>query len=171
MKRTITAVLLAVAAAFPVAASAGPQAPDVPADIAVTDGSKPYLIAHAVGVQIYRCDGTGWRFVAPLASLYDDRGHLVATHYAGPTWEARDGSRVVGRRAAGVNVDATAIDWLKLSMASTTTGDDGDRLTHTTWIQRIATVGGIAPSAADCNAATAGTTSEEPYTADYVFWK
>jgi hypothetical protein len=168
MKRTITALILAVAAACPIAALAGPPAPDVPSGIGVTDGSKPYLIAHAVGVQIYSCDGTAWRFVAPRAALYDDHDHLVVTHFAGPTWQTRDGSRVVGRRVAGINVDPTAIDWLLLS---TTPGDKPGRLSQTTWIQRIATVGGIAPAAATCSAATAGTTHEVPYRADYVFWK
>src|SRR6266545_173743 len=41
----------------------------------------------------------------------------------------------------------------------------------TTYIQRIATTGGLAPPAVDCNAATAGTVAEVPYTADYYFWK
>jgi hypothetical protein len=32
-------------------------------------------------------------------------------------------------------------------------------------------VGGIAPPAAECTAATAGTQASVPYTADYYFWK
>ena len=48
---------------------------------------------------------------------------------------------------------------------------DGDRLVATTYVQRIATTGGLAPPAAECNAATAGTVAEVPYTADYYFWK
>src|SRR6266545_319713 len=57
------------------------------------------------------------------------------------------------------------------SPTSTTPGPDGDRLVATTYIQRIATTGGLAPPAVDCNAATAGTVAEVPYTADYYFWK
>ena len=71
----------------------------------------------------------------------------------------------------GVTVDPTAIPWLLLSAASTASGPDGDRLAHTTFIQRIATTGGLAPAAAGCNAGTAGTSAEVPYTADYYFWK
>jgi hypothetical protein len=41
----------------------------------------------------------------------------------------------------------------------------------TTFIQRINITGGLTPPAADCNAATAGTVVEVPYTAHYVFWK
>jgi hypothetical protein len=70
-----------------------------------------------------------------------------------------------------VSVDAGAIPWLLLSAASTSAGPDGDRLAGTTFIQRIATTGGLAPAAADCNASTAGDRVEVPYTADYYFWK
>ena len=55
--RLLIAGIAAVAAALPLAqaAQAGPAAPAVPAGIAVPDGHKPYLIAHAEGVQIYTC--------------------------------------------------------------------------------------------------------------------
>ncbi len=43
--------------------------------------------------------------------------------------------------------------------------------THTTYIQRIATTGGPAPPATECNATTSGTVAEVPYTADDYFWK
>jgi Protein of unknown function (DUF3455) len=113
-----------------------------------------------------------WGFVAPQANLYNDKGKLIITHFGGPTWQAMDGSKVVGRLdAPPVIVDSTAIPWLRLAAASTAAGPDGDRLVATTYIQRIATTGGLAPPAAECNAATAGTVAEVPYTADYYFWK
>jgi hypothetical protein len=166
VRALITPALLAVAIA-PAAAQAGPAAPDVTDAIAVTDGSKPYLIAHATGVQIYTCTGTTWTLAGPRATLADDHGKVIGSHSAGPTWEARDGSTVKARRDSGVRVDPTAIDWLRLAVTSTAAGFDGDRLTHTTWIQRIHTVGGLAPA----GACTAGATVEVGYTADYVFWK
>ena len=67
-------------------------------------------------------------------------------------------------------MDATAIPWLLLS-AKGTPGADGDRLAGTTFIQRIATTGGLIPAADECHAGTAGTVDEVPYTADYHFWK
>ena len=70
----------------------------------------------------------------------------------------------------GVTVDPTAIPWLLLEAASTT-GAKGSLLAQTTFIQRTATVGGLAPAATDCNAETVGTTAEIPYTADYHFWR
>ncbi len=156
-------------------AQAGPPAPVVPSKIEVPDGNKVFLVGHGVGVQIYSCNATssgfGWGFVAPRANLYDDHGKLIITHFGGPTWQAMDGSKVVGRLVDFVTVDATAIPWLLLSAASTAAGPDGDRLVATTYIQRIATTGGLAPPAAECNATTAGTVAEVPYTADYYFWK
>ena len=175
--RLLLAGLVAAVAAVPLtqAALAGPAAPSVPGTISVGEGHKPFLIGHAVGVQIYSCTNAGgafhWGLPAPRADLYDDNGQLLATHFGGPTWRAKDGSSVVGSRVDGVTVDATAIPWLLLSAASTSAGPDGDRLAHTSFIQRIATTGGLAPAAADCHAGTAGETREVPYTADYVFWK
>ena len=130
-----------------------------------------FLLGHAVGVQIYSCNGVVWGFVAPRANLYGDNGKLIITHFGGPTWQAKDGSRVVGQAEAMVTVDPTAIPWLRLSAASTAAGPDGDRLVATSYIQRTATTGGLAPPAAQCTAATAGTVAEIPYTADYYFWK
>jgi hypothetical protein len=172
MRRFLAAVIAAVAVlAMTPAAQAGPPPLAVPSTVEAPAGNKVFLVGHAVGVQIYRCTGSGWSFVAPRADLYGDNGKLVATHFGGPTWQARDGSRVVARRDDGVNVDASAIDWLLLSTVSTAPGAGGDRLAGTTYIQRTATTGGLAPAASECDATTAGTQTEVPYTADYHFWK
>jgi hypothetical protein len=152
-------------------AQAGPPPPVVPGEIQVPEGNKVFLVGHAIGVQIYSCNGVSWGSATPRANLYDDHGKLIITHFAGPTWQAMDGSRVVGLAEKMVTVDLTAIPWVRLSAASTAAGPDGDRLVATTFIQRIATTGGLAPPAADCSAATAGTVAEVPYTADYYFWK
>jgi hypothetical protein len=173
MKLLVTG-LAALAAAVPLSgiAAAAPSAPEVPDGIAVDEGNKPFLIGHAVGVQIYRCNGASWGLVAPRANLYGDNGQLVATHFAGPSWQARDGCKVVGQRIKDpIMVDPTAIPWLLLEAKSATAGPDGDRLAATTYIQRVATTGGLAPAASTCNADTTGAESEIPYTADYVFWK
>jgi uncharacterized protein DUF3455 len=175
MKRLLIAAVAAVAAAAPTAAIAGPAAPDVPGEIAVTGPHKPYLTAHAEGVQIYACTpvagGHAWRLLAPRATLTAENGRPLGSHYGGPTWQAVDGSTVVGRRDTGVAVDPTAVDWLRLKADSTTAGPDGDRLTATSYIQRINTVGGLAPAAPDCNEDTLAERREIPYTADYVFFK
>src|SRR6266536_5617599 len=169
VNRPLLAVIAAASAGSSMTpmAQAGPPPPTVPTTIQVPAGNKVFLVGHAVGVQIYSCNGAVWGFVAPRANLYGDNGKLIITHFAGPTWQAKDGSRVVGHAEASVTPDLTAIPWVRLSAVSTTPG----RLGNTTNIQRIATTGGLTPPAADCNATTAGTVAEVPYTADYYFWK
>jgi hypothetical protein len=176
--RALVVVAVLAAMAWPAAqlAQAAIEPPDAPAEIKVEAGNKLFLLAHAAGVQIYTCKptagGYAWSFAGPRATLYDERGKVVATHYAGPTWEAKDGSIVVGKlvRPAPVT-DETAIPWLLLSAARTSAGPDGARLEGTTFVQRLNTTGGLQPAASECNATTANTTSEIPYTADYAFWK
>ena len=167
MRRLILTAALIATAAVPAAAIAGPTAPPVPGDIAAPEGHKPYLVAHAEGVQIYTCEGSAWKLLAPRATLTAETGTVIGSHYGGPTWEARDGSTVAARRDAGVPGAPGAVDWLRLKATSTTAGADGDRLAGTTYIQRIHTVGGVAPA----GACAAGASAEVPYTADYVFFK
>ena len=79
MKRSILlAIGVAAAAALPPAAVAAVPAPDVPDAIAVTGDEKPFLAAHAEGVQIYACRSGAWALVAPRATLYGDGGKVVA---------------------------------------------------------------------------------------------
>jgi hypothetical protein len=174
--RIVTAGIVAAAAlSVPSAAQGESLDAAVPAAIAVPSGHSEFLVTEAAGVQIYSCNATatgfGWSFVAPRADLSGKNGRLVGTHFGGPTWQTRDGSSVVAARVDGVTVDPSAIPWLLLSTVSTTAGHDGDRLVDTTYIQRTATAGGLAPAASECNEMTAGTTADVPYTATYHFWK
>jgi uncharacterized protein DUF3455 len=165
----------AAACAAVALASAGAAAqaaePGVPTEIQIPAGNKLFLEAHATGVQIYDCvavtGGYAWSAATPRADLFGKNGKRIGIHYGGPTWETKDGSKVVAKRDSGVTVDPTAIPWLRLSVTSTSPG----RLGRTTWIQRVATVGGLPPAAGECTAATAGTRKEIPYSADYRFWK
>jgi hypothetical protein len=175
--RVIAAGILTLAAllAAPLTAHAKVATPDLPTDLQVPDGNDLYLVGHAVGVQIYGCtvtaSGTAWTLVAPRADLYGGNGRLVATHFAGPTWQATDGSQVVGKREAGVTVDPTAITWLKLSAASASAGVDGERLLRTTYIQRLNTTGGLPPSTGCSSLSDVGNEAFAKYTADYFFYK
>jgi hypothetical protein len=60
-----------------------------------------------------------------------------------------------------------SIPSLLLQAVSTDDGPDGERLTPTTWVQRLSTAGGAAP-ATPC---APGETRGVFYTADYHFWK
>ena len=148
------------------------RAPEVPATLAVPDGNKVSFHAYAEGVQIYVAtpsptDPTAlvWTFRAPEAVLFDNEGEMVGIHYAGPTWESESGSMVVGARVSGTTVDATAIPWLLLRAVST---EGPGVLERTTYIQRVNTVGGLAPAAAPTQA---GQEARVPYTADYYFFR
>lgn len=180
VRRAVVTTLAALAAAplvlgVATPAQAGPAAPDVPSTIAVVGDFKPYLVGHAVGWQVHTCKATAtgyaWSFDGPVATLHDDRGRLLASHSAGPTWTARDGSSVVADVVDRASVSSTAIPWLLLRTRTATSGPDGDRLAATTHVQRIATTGGLTPAAAECTADVVGERRSVPYTADYVFWK
>ncbi|WGD50064.1 DUF3455 domain-containing protein [Bradyrhizobium sp. CB1650] len=123
----------------------------------------------ARGVQIYVCTVKGgmseWDFNAPEAELFDAQGAPFAKHYAGPTWEAHDGSRVTGKILASEPAPKTgAIAWLLLSAESSGSGV----LAGTRFVQRLNTSGGVGPSG-PCP--TAGIERRVEYTADYLFYK
>jgi uncharacterized protein DUF3455 len=151
--------------------------PNVPPSLQVPAGNELFFSGHAIGVQIYQCTATGWTFVAPSAVLSDDEPAVqsngkrkqIAIHYVGPTWQANDGSTVTGQKIAAVAV-AGAIPELLLETVVTTAGPGGDTLTDTTYIQRLDTTGGVAPTTG-CDATHLGAYAGVPYTADYFFYE
>jgi hypothetical protein len=68
-------------------------------------------------------------------------------------------------------VASAAIPWLLLEVVGAKEGPTGgDRLTATTFVQRLNTAGGVAPST--CNSSLdVGKEAFVPYTADYFFYK
>ncbi len=147
----------------------------VPITLQVPAGNVADLAARADGVQIYTCTASGlsfaWSAAVPAATLYNGTGGLIATHFAGPTWQASDGSSVLGHKIAAVTVAPDAIPWLLLGATSTTVGPSGGALlSGTSYIQRLLTRGGLAPAASACNAGTVGTAASIPYSALYVFY-
>jgi hypothetical protein len=165
----VMAVALAATLSLATVAHAAPQPPDAPPTVSVPEGAKLFDLGHATGVQIYKCNGTTWEFVAPRADLVDDKGKLIITHFAGPTWQAKDGSTVVGtvlKRDATTNPAA-----IPLLLLSTAPNGKPGRLAQTTFIQRINTTGGLAPAPETCTADKVDQVEEVPYTADYTFWK
>ena len=108
-----------------------------------------------------------WTLQGPEADLFDGQAHKFGTHSAGPTWEAQDGSRVVGEVVARDDgPDPDAIPWLLLNVkARSGTGI----FASVQSIQRVFTVGGKAPSSG-CTASTPGALSRSPYAATYYFY-
>jgi hypothetical protein len=141
-------------------------------EIAPPAGNGLAFALEAEGVQIYSCAagagaGPSWRFDAPEAMLLDGHAQPAGTHGAGPFWQAADGSRVVAAKMSAVTPDARAIPWLLLR-AGEHRGDG--RMSEVTFVQRIATTGGLAPPEG-CSASSVGTVVRVPYRALYCFYR
>jgi len=134
-------------------------------------GARLLLEAEADGVQIYSCTAKGagfeWVLKAPEANLFDKKGLLVATHFAGPTWKTSDGASVVGEVVTRADAPAAgAIPWLLLKAKS---HDGTGGLATASFIRRAETKGGVAPSSG-CDAAHPGAEVRIRYSALYQFF-
>ena len=177
--------------------------PPVPDQLKVEAGNKVFLEGHGVGTQNYVCkpSGTGVAFVlfTPQATLFDDDGKQLITHFFSPnpdeantdpkvvaermirvTWQdSQDTSRVFAKATQSATSDTDpafvakgAVAWLLLEKEGTQKGPDGgDRLTKTTFIQRLNTSGGLAPATGCTSSADLGNTAFVPYTANYFFYQ
>ncbi|WGS52516.1 DUF3455 domain-containing protein [Paraburkholderia sp. D15] len=161
----VSAAALAACAAVPAASP-----PATPASIDPPQGERAMTLT-ASGVQIYACEydaqhRLGWVFKQPQATLYDASGHAALRHGAGPSWEADDGSRIVGHVLAQRPSD-TAASVPQLLLETHSTGGSGV-LSTVRYVQRVRTVGGTMP-AAPCSAQ--GELGSSPYLANYVFYR
>lgn len=144
-----------------------PDLPSVCDSLQVPPGNKVSSRVYALGVQVYRWNGTSWDFVAPIANLYADENYRgqVGIHYAGPTWESNSGSKVVAARVTGCEPDSTAIPWLLLQTVST---EGRGIFRNVTYIQRVNTAGGLRPTAPG---SSIGAEARVPYTTEYYFYR
>jgi hypothetical protein len=144
------------------------RAPDVPFEITVPAGNRVHFHGFAQGVQIYTWNGASWGSAVPRATLFDDEGNIVASHSAGPTWTSNSGSQVVGALPPkSAIVDPNSIAWLLLASVPTLTHGPGI-FADTSFIHRVNTVGGKAPSV---TGTFIGQVAEVPYIADYFFYR
>src|ERR1700704_5171222 len=156
------------------AASSVGTVPVAPDNLKVPAGQTLSLVSPATGVQIYECSVAKtdpakfeWAFKAPEADLFDLSGRKTGKHYAGPTWESDDGSKVAGEvKARDDGPDANPIPWLLLS-AKTTSG--AGVFGRTKSIQRLQTAGGKAPAEA-CDRAQSGKRARVAYGARSCFY-
>jgi hypothetical protein len=154
--------------AFSARAENPPELPSPLCDkVNVADTNRVSGHVYALGVQIYRWSGTNWVFIAPEATLFEDQCYQtqVGIHYAGPTWEANDGSIVQAARLDGCTPYRGAIPWLRLGA---TFASANGTLGRVTFIQRLNTIGGTAPAEAG---AFVGDEARVPYTAEYYFYR
>ncbi|ASW03517.1 DUF3455 domain-containing protein [Paraburkholderia aromaticivorans] len=141
-----------------------------PSSINPPDGQR-IMALTASGVQTYVCEADAqqhlaWVFKSPQATLFDASGRTVLRHAAGPSWQADDGSRIVGRAIAQRPSDTPA-SVPQLLLETHSTAGDG-MLSAVRYVQRVKTVGGVMPSA-PCT--VAGQSGSSPYLAEYVFYK
>lgn len=189
---SFTCATLAMLFAAPLALAHRVTPPPVPANLEVEPGNKAFLKGHATGTQNYIClpDGTGFKFVlfTPQATLFDEDGKQIITHFFSPNpdpkeagtiraaWQYRDTSTVwaglVEPSSDPDFVEPDAIPWLLLEKKGSQDGPTGgDKLTDTTFIQRVNTSGGLAPDTGCESEEDVGTKAFVPYTADYIFYK
>ena len=168
--------------------------PAVPDRLQVEEGNEAFLIGHAFGSQDYVCaaSGSGVAFVltTPEAVLFDNPARRVINHFFSPnpgeggtiraTWQSTRNSSVFWgklEKTATFDTDPDfvaqdAIAWLLLSRAGVLEGSgNGDNLAAATFVQRVNTVGGLAPSIGCNSPDDIKKTAIVPYEADYVFYR
>ena len=151
--------------------SNGPVLPEECSSITVPAGNKLAFHVYARGVQVYKWNiiTQKWDLIAPVANLFAEENFFgeVGSHYVGPTWESKSGSKVEGRRVLGTGCqpDLTAVAWLLLSKHRT---EGNGIFSSVTFIQRVNTTGGLPPSEPGT---VDGETKESYYTAEYYFYK
>ncbi len=166
--------------------------PSVPPKLEVGTGYRPYLVGHAVGTQNYVCvpnpgGGFMWTLYGPQATLFDDDGSQLTTHFLSPnpdegetpraTWQHSRDTSTVWAVATEISSDSAyvepgAIPWLLLEVRGWSSGPNGGRrLTDTVYIQRVHTSGGLAPATGCSEAMNLGSKALVPYATDYYFYK
>jgi hypothetical protein len=165
--------------------------PPVPSNIRVPAGNKAFLEGDAVGTQDYVClpsgSGFAFTFFGPQATLFNDHHKQIITHFLSPnpfengtprvTWQdSRDTSTVwavvIAQSSDPAFVAPGAIPWFLLKVVGAQDGPTGgDTLSETTFIQRLNTHGGVAPSTGCTLSTDVGKIALVPYTAAYFFFK
>ena len=175
-----TAIATAALALIAACGSITPTMPSysqaaLPAAVQVPAGNQVALETLGVGEVTYQCsakkDMAGqfeWMFAGPDAVLLDRSGKQVGKYYGPPaTWEAMDGSKLTAVQLAVAPNMAGSIP-LQLVKGNPAMG--AGAMQGVTYIQRVATQGGVAP-AAPCTAANLSAKQIVKYQADYIFYK
>ncbi len=145
--------------------------PDTPKALRPPKDQPLLFRLSGIGSQIYICQNFGgiygWKLKGPDAKLYRDSGELAGRHFAGPTWEANDGSRVTGKMVVSVpSPNAGSIPWLLLNVSSR---EGKGTMTRAESIQRLDTKGGVTPAKA-CDSSSERQEAPVPYEATYWFY-
>ncbi|MFG6412971.1 DUF3455 domain-containing protein [Roseateles sp. DC23W] len=179
-KTASTALVFAAAVALSACAQMPPPAPvfsqaALPDAVKVPAGHRVVLETVGVGEITYECRAKAnmagafeWVFVGPKADLNSRAGAKLGSYYGPPaTWASNDGSRITGTQVA---VAPAAQGSIPLQLVKANPASGPGAMMDVTFIQRVATQGGVAPAIA-CDAASAGRKEIVKYQADYIFWK
>ncbi|GGU20090.1 DUF3455 domain-containing protein [Lentzea flava] len=141
----------------------GPEAQVAPA-VQVPPGNKLVAKFYARGVQTYICTAGAWKGLEPAATLADRLGRAVALHTRGPIWVSTvDGSAVEAAPVDGARNEVPGAVPELLLKAKLTRGTGV--FAGISYVQRLATKGGLAP-AGGC---TEGAQTSVRYEALYTF--
>ncbi len=183
-RTSVTALaLLGAAAALTACGSMTPHAVPgfdqrtLPAVVQVPAGQRVAMETVGAGDITYECrakkdmpSAFEWVFVGPDAKLMDRSGKVVGRYYGPPaTWESNDGSKITATQLAVAPAGAGAGS-IPLQLVKANSAMGMGAMQGVTYIQRVATQGGVAPAAA-CTATHAGQKQLVKYQADYIFWK
>lgn len=173
---TVLAVVGLTACASPASSptSSFSQA-SLPDTVKVPSGHRVAMEVVGTGDITYECrakkdmaDQFEWAFAGPDALLKDRRGQQVGKYFGPPaTWENRDGSKVTGAQLAVAPAGTGDIP-SQLVKANPAMGEGA--MQGVTYIQRVNTRGGVAPSS-PCAASNVGQKQSVRYQADYIFWR
>jgi Protein of unknown function (DUF3455) len=143
----------------PMAAAPMYSQANLPAAVQVPAGHKVAMETVGAGDITYQCnpkkDMAGqfeWVFVGPDAKLNDRSGKQVGKYYGPPaTWESMDGSKITGMQVA---VSPSSAGNIPLQLVKANPAMGAGAMTGVSYIQRVATAGGVAPAMA-CDAGSA----------------
>ncbi|MEG0921304.1 MAG: DUF3455 domain-containing protein [Comamonas sp.] len=148
---------------------------ELPAAVKVPAGHKVVMETVGVGQITYECRAKKdtaaeyeWVFVGPDAKLQTRSGAVIGKYWGPPaTWESNDGSAVTATQVA---VAPAGMGSIPLQLVKANPASSMGAMQGVTYIQRVATKGGVAPSMA-CGASNMGSKRVVQYQADYIFWK
>lgn len=173
MKAFAASLAIVAANALPAAAAVAEPSGLVGALRASPD-EEPAFVLSADGVHVYECRLSGgnpnvaaWFLVTPDATLFEGT-RSVGVHKSANLWESSsDRSSVSGVVRSTQGAGAANLPWVLYRAQPL--GTSG-MFAGVTSIQRVNTVGGLAP-AGGCSATNLGAETRVAYKADYYFYK
>lgn len=154
----------AASTAAPTQAAMDVSGARVAPSVQVPSGNRLVAKFYAKGVQTYSCTAGAWKGLEPAATLADRLGRAVGLHSRGPIWVSTvDGSAVDAAPVDGARNEVPGAVPELLLKAKSTRGSGV--FAGISYVQRLQTKGGLAPS----GGCTEGAQTSVHYEALYTF--